>query len=70
MIIKANINKINPFVIHRKASLALIRKMVHYATGSVLLALCDPELLSVNFGVQLVQVIAIVLDNEVSANNC
>ena len=43
--------------------------MVHYATGSVLLALCDPELLSVNFGVQLVQVIAIVLDNEVSASN-
>ena len=38
--------------------------MVHYASGDVLQELCSPDLLTVNFGVQLVHVIAIVLDNE------
>ena len=48
----------------RKAALALIRKMGHYASGDVLEELCDPDLLSVNFGVQLTHVLAIVLDND------
>ena len=49
----------------RKASLALIRKMVHYAQPGLLAELTETDLLSINFASQLVEVIAIVLDNEV-----
>uniref|UniRef100_A0A1Y1M238 E3 ubiquitin-protein ligase n=1 Tax=Photinus pyralis TaxID=7054 RepID=A0A1Y1M238_PHOPY len=47
----------------RKASLGLIKKMVHYIQPSLLEELCTSEV-SNNFGTQLVEVIATVLDNE------
>lgn len=49
----------------RKASLGLIKKMIHYIQPSVLMELCNPESTSNNFSTQLVEVIATVLDNEV-----
>ena len=49
----------------RKASLGLIKKMIHYIIPSLLEELCNNES-SPNFGTQLVEVIATVLDNEVS----
>ncbi len=49
----------------RKASLALIRKMIHYIQPNLLLELTDPDLLTINFASQLVEVLAIVLDCEV-----
>ncbi|XP_031339237.1 E3 ubiquitin-protein ligase HECTD1-like isoform X2 [Photinus pyralis] len=48
----------------RKASLGLIKKMVHYIQPSLLEELCTSEV-SNNFGTQLVEVIATVLDNEI-----
>lgn len=48
----------------RKASLGLIKKMIHYILPSLLEELCNTES-SPNFGTQLVEVIATVLDNEV-----
>lgn len=50
----------------RKASLGLIKKMVHYIQPSLLEELCSPESSVNNFGTQLVEVIATVLDNEVN----
>ena len=50
----------------RKASLALIRKMIHYIQAGLLEEICSPDYLAVPFGVQLVEVLAMVLDNEVS----
>lgn len=50
----------------RKASLGLIKKMIHYIQPSLLEELCSPESNTYNFGTQLVEVIATVLDNEVS----
>lgn len=50
----------------RKASLGLIKKMIHYIQPSLLEELCNPESNVNNFGTQLVEVIATVLDNEVS----
>jgi E3 ubiquitin-protein ligase HECTD1 len=47
----------------RKASLGLIKKMIHYILPSLLEELCNTES-SPNFGTQLVEVIATVLDNE------
>lgn len=49
----------------RKASLGLIRKMIHYIQTNLLEELCALEM-SPNFGTQIVEVIATVLDNEVS----
>ncbi|XP_063927928.1 E3 ubiquitin-protein ligase HECTD1 isoform X6 [Zophobas morio] len=49
----------------RKASLGLIKKMIHYIIPSLLEELCNNES-SPNFGTQLVEVIATVLDNEMS----
>ena len=51
--------------LYRKASLALLRKMVHYITPSLLDELCSQDGATVNFGSQLVEVLSVVLDNEV-----
>ena len=51
--------------VHRKASLALLRKMVHYVTSTLLDDICSLEGSGVNFGSQLVEVLSTVLDNEV-----
>ncbi|KAI4462742.1 e3 ubiquitin-protein ligase trip12 [Holotrichia oblita] len=48
----------------RKASLGLIKKMIHYIQPCLLEELCSPESNVNNFGTQLVEVIATVLDNE------
>ncbi|XP_063240551.1 E3 ubiquitin-protein ligase HECTD1 isoform X2 [Bacillus rossius redtenbacheri] len=48
----------------RKASLSLIKKMVHYIHPSLLIETCSPESPTYNFGTMLVEVIATVLDNE------
>ncbi|XP_049940581.1 E3 ubiquitin-protein ligase Ufd4 isoform X3 [Schistocerca serialis cubense] len=48
----------------RKASLGLIKKMVHYIQPSLLVEVCSPESPTYNFGTMLVEVIATVLDNE------
>jgi hypothetical protein len=53
----------------RKASLNLIKKMVHYIQPSLLVEACSPESPTYNFGTMLVEVIATVLDNEVR-NRC
>ncbi|XP_021929507.1 E3 ubiquitin-protein ligase HECTD1 isoform X4 [Zootermopsis nevadensis] len=50
----------------RKASLNLIKKMVHYIQPSLLVEACSPESPTYNFGTMLVEVIATVLDNEIS----
>ena len=50
----------------RKASLALIRKMVHYMTAPLLAEISSPDYLTTNFGSQLVEVLAVVLDSEVT----
>ncbi|CAG9766512.1 unnamed protein product [Ceutorhynchus assimilis] len=47
----------------RKASLGLIKKMIHYIQSNLLQDLCFIEL-NPTFPIQLVEVIAIVLDNE------
>ncbi|XP_028141816.2 E3 ubiquitin-protein ligase HECTD1 isoform X2 [Diabrotica virgifera virgifera] len=47
----------------RKASLGLIRKMVHYIQPNLLEELCAMDA-NPNFGTQVVEVIATVLDNE------
>ncbi|XP_030767252.1 E3 ubiquitin-protein ligase Ufd4 isoform X3 [Sitophilus oryzae] len=49
----------------RKASLGLIKKMIHYIQPNLLEELCAMEI-TPNFGTQLVEVIATVLDNEIS----
>lgn len=51
----------------RKASLGLIKKMIHYIQPGLLEDLCCSESTANNFGTQLVEVIATVLDNEVRA---
>ncbi|ODM98949.1 E3 ubiquitin-protein ligase HECTD1 [Orchesella cincta] len=48
----------------RRASLNLIKKMVHYIPASLLNELCSPESKSYSLGTVLVEVIAAVLDNE------
>lgn len=48
----------------RKASLGLIKKMIHYIQSNLLEDLCCMEI-NPNFATQLVEVIANVLDNEV-----
>jgi hypothetical protein len=53
------------FAFYRKASLNLIKKMVHYIQPSLLVEACSPESPTYNFGTMLVEVIATVLDNEV-----
>ncbi|XP_069704389.1 E3 ubiquitin-protein ligase HECTD1 isoform X7 [Periplaneta americana] len=50
----------------RKASLNLIKKMVHYIQPCLLVEACSPESPTYNFGTMLVEVIATVLDNEIS----
>jgi len=52
--------------INRKASLALLRKMIHYITPVLLDEICSQEGAGVNFGSQLVEVLSVVLDNEVN----
>ncbi|XP_039301524.1 E3 ubiquitin-protein ligase HECTD1-like [Nilaparvata lugens] len=52
----------------RKASLSLIKKMVHYIQPSILVEECTSEPAVFNLGTTLVEVIATVLDNEVSVN--
>ena len=49
---------------HRKASLALMRKMVQYIPRPLLEEICNPDYMSVNFGALLVEVVATVLDHE------
>ena len=51
--------------VNRKASLALLRKMIHYITPVLLDEICSQEGAGVNFGSQLVEVLSVVLDNEV-----
>ena len=53
---------------HRKASLALMRKMVHYIPRPLLEEICNPDYMSVNFGALLVEVVATVLDHEVGVS--
>ncbi|KAG8236035.1 hypothetical protein J437_LFUL015413, partial [Ladona fulva] len=48
----------------KKASLSLIKKMVHYIQPSLLIEACSPEAPTYNFGTMLVEVLAAVLDNE------
>ncbi|KAK7103616.1 E3 ubiquitin-protein ligase HECTD1-like isoform X2 [Littorina saxatilis] len=48
----------------RKASLSLIRKMVHYMDAALLLEMCGPEFSSPNFASSLTDVLSIVLDAE------
>ncbi|KAI5744743.1 hypothetical protein M8J76_004851 [Diaphorina citri] len=48
----------------RKASLNLLKKMVHYIQGSLLVEICKPDAPTYNLGTMLVEVIAVVLDNE------
>lgn len=48
----------------RKASLGLIKKMIHYIQPNLLHETCSMEI-TPNFATQLVEVIATVLDNEV-----
>lgn len=48
----------------RKASLGLIKKMIHYIQPNVLAELCGCESSSNNFTTQFVEVIATVLNNE------
>lgn len=50
----------------RKASLGLIKKMIHYIQPNVLAELCGSESTNNNFTTQFVEVIATVLNNEVS----
>ena len=47
---------------YRRASLSLIKKMVHYIQVSLLTEVMDQG----NFGSQIVEVLAMVLDHEVS----
>jgi len=51
-------------VIFRKASLALIRKMVHYSSEMLLREVCDSET-GHNLPTVLVEITATVLDQEV-----
>lgn len=51
---------------YRKASLSLIKKMCHYIQASLLMELCGAESPASNVGTMVVEVIATVLDNEVS----
>jgi len=51
---------------NRKASLALLRKMIHYITPVLLDEICSQEGAGVKFGSQLVEVLSVVLDNEVN----
>lgn len=55
--------------VHRKASLNLLKKMVHYIQPSLLVEICKPDAPTYNLGTMLVQVIAVVLDNEVREFN-
>ncbi|XP_076442551.1 E3 ubiquitin-protein ligase HECTD1-like isoform X4 [Babylonia areolata] len=48
----------------RKASLSLVRKMVHYIEASQLMDMCGPEFSSANFPSSLTEVLSIVLDAE------
>ncbi len=50
--------------IHRKASLALIRKMVHYSSEVLLKEVCDSDA-GHNLPTVLVEITATVLDQEV-----
>ncbi|XP_017786198.1 PREDICTED: E3 ubiquitin-protein ligase HECTD1 isoform X3 [Nicrophorus vespilloides] len=49
----------------RRASLGLIKKMIHYIQPALLEELCYPSCTN-HFGTQLVEVIGIVLDNEIN----
>lgn len=50
----------------RRASLGLIKKMVQYVHADTLKTLCSSETSELNLGTLLVEVVASVLDNEVS----
>ncbi|XP_044733919.1 E3 ubiquitin-protein ligase HECTD1 isoform X2 [Chrysoperla carnea] len=50
----------------RRGSLGLIRKMVHYIQPNQLVELCSPESPTHTVATSLVEVIAVVLDNEMS----
>ena len=50
----------------RKASLSLVRKMVHYMEAPLLVEMCGPEFSSPNFASSLTEVLGVVLDAEVS----
>ena len=52
---------------HRKASLALIRKMVHYSSEALLKEVCDSDA-GHNLPTVLVEITATVLDQEVSTH--
>ena len=51
-------------LLYRKASLALVRKMIHYTSPTLLSDVCTAE--GSNFTQVLVEVLAAVLDHEVS----
>ena len=51
----------------RKASLSLVRKMVHYMEAPLLVEMCGPEFSSPNFASSLTEVLGVVLDAEVSS---
>lgn len=51
-------------IFHRKASLALIRKMVHYSSEVLLKEVCDSDA-GHNLPTVLVEITATVLDQEV-----
>ncbi|KAL8608279.1 hypothetical protein ACOMHN_042146 [Nucella lapillus] len=48
----------------RKASLSLVRKMVHYIEACQLMGMCGPEVASSSFPSSLTEVLSIVLDAE------
>lgn len=52
--------------INRKSSLNLIRKMIHYIQPQLLTEMCSSDSPTYAVGTMLVEVIANVLDNEVS----
>lgn len=54
------------FVFYRKASLSLIRKMLHYIEPELLTEMTGPEFPSPNFASSLTEVLSVILDVEVN----
>ena len=59
-----NKHYVSLFSLRRRASLNLIKKMIHYIPAPLLNKLCSPEASTYSLGTVLVEVIAAVLDNE------
>lgn len=58
-------NEMAWFLLDRKSSLSLLKKMIHYTGSPLLCEMCDPELGVVNFAGSLTEVLTNVLDHEV-----